>query len=269
MTTINYNGATDFVAALEDFADFFDSQYWGFFSGNPTDFVGREFAIADSAATTPVFVGSADTVVIGSGAPDGLQYTFNTHTLDGSVDSVRFGSGLSYDSGSDTFSQTSNDFEISDLGLNGSGSGNVVHNVVYGMMQSDPTALLQEMVDDNITVNGSTGSDVLYGFEGDDTLAGDSGVDTFVFDLDALDGFGITLSSIGNDTITDFDVANEVIEISLNDEDYDTFAELDISYSDGDAVIDLGDYGTITLDGVAEDSLTSDNFLFTDDALAA
>lgn len=269
MTTINYNASTDFVAAMEDFYDFFDNQYFGFFSNSATDFTGREFAIADSASQTVGGVGSADTVVMDSGVSDGLQYNYTSHTLDGSVDSVSFGSGLSYSSGSDTFSQTSTDFGISDLGLSGSGAGNVVHNVVYGMMQSDPTALLEQMVDDDITVDGSSGNDTLYGFEGDDVLSGGSGTDTFVFDLDALDTFGISQSSVGNDTITDFDVANEVIELSLDDTDYDSFGDLDISYGDGDAVIDLGDHGSITVNGVAEDALTSDNFAFTDDALAA
>lgn len=269
MTTITYNSSTDFVAALEDFASNFLSDYWGFFSDSASDFIGREFAVADSDADTVSGVGSADTVVIDSGTANGLQYAYGTHTLDGSVDSVSFGSGLNYDSSSDTFSQTSTDFEISDLGLSGSGSGNVVHNVVYGLMSSDPTALLEEMVDDNLTVNGSTGNDALYSFEGDDTLTGNGGSDTFVFDLDALDTFGITMTVVGDDTITDFDVTDDTIEISLDDTDYDSFAELDITYADGDAVIDLGDYGSITLTDVAEDSLTAANFDFTDDALAA
>ena len=53
------------------------------------------------------------------------------------------------------------------------------------------------------TLYGDAGDDTINGGEGDDTLAGGTGSDTFVFGPDT-----------GNDTITDFDAANDTIDLS-------------------------------------------------------
>ena len=55
---------------------------------------------------------------------------------------------------------------------------------------------------DNDTLNGGNGNDRLMGGTGDDTLTGGFGQDTFVFDTGA-----------GTDTITDFEVGSDVIEL--------------------------------------------------------
>lgn len=62
MTTITYNSSTDFVAALEDFASNFLSDYWGFFSDSASDFIGRELSDENSQLRTLMLTPSAGLV---------------------------------------------------------------------------------------------------------------------------------------------------------------------------------------------------------------
>jgi serralysin len=251
----------DFLSYLQEYATYFSSGYFGFFSANPADFAGNNFAIADGAATTVGAVTSDTwTVVADSGSASDLYYDFATHVLAGSLDGLSFGSGLTYDVATDSFSQASSDIDISGLGLTGTGSGNVVHNVIWGLMNSDTGALLGQLSDDDLVVNGSTGGDVIYGFAGNDVLTGNGGDDVFVFDLDAT---GTALAGIGTDTVSDFSVLDDVIRIGL-DANYDSYAEILAAATDtaGGVTLDFGDYGSLTLAGVAVADLTTDNFAF-------
>ncbi len=93
---------------------------------------------------------------------------------------------------------------------------------------------------------GQTGDDLIYGATGNDRLGGGSGDDVFVFK-----------ASHGSDTIIDFDRSDDLIRF------IDTgmsFADLDITYSGGNAVIDYGT-GTITLEGISG-GLDASDFVF-------
>jgi Ca2+-binding RTX toxin-like protein len=107
----------------------------------------------------------------------------------------------------------------------------------------------------NNHLTGNTAANVLDGGAGNDTLTGGRGTDTFVF----TDGFG-------HDVITDFHggkARGDVIHLSLG-EAFDTFAEVIAAAHvvDGNTVLDFGSQGTITLEGVKPDLLTSDHFVF-------
>lgn len=103
---------------------------------------------------------------------------------------------------------------------------------------------------------GGTGRDRLIGEAGDDRLKGGAQADDFVF----RDGFG-------NDTVLDFDTANDREDIVLRGvtaiTDWDDLVahHLDENAA-GDAVIDDGNGNTITLAGVAMADLDQGDFVF-------
>ena len=102
------------------------------------------------------------------------------------------------------------------------------------------------------TVAGGAGDDTITGLGGDDTLTGNAGADTFVF-----------ASGHGADTITDFTVDDDKIDLSAL-VDITEFSQLSISdNTDGNAVIDLSAHGggTITLTGVSTSDLDADDFV--------
>jgi len=120
---------------------------------------------------------------------------------------------------------------------------------------------VQEVV--SITLNGtndiifgSENDDILTGLAGNDTLTGGLGADTFFFNPEGEDE---------TDTITDFAIDEDVIDLSaFAGMGYDNLGKI-ISHSkqtDGDVNIDLGNGNSVTLVGVDLDSLHADNFIF-------
>ena len=105
--------------------------------------------------------------------------------------------------------------------------------------------------DGNDTIAGGAGNDTISGGDGNDEMSGGTGADVFYF----ADGHG-------NDTITDFDVDEDVLELS--EFGIDSFDDLSITASDNDVVIDLTAYdgGYITLEGVALADLDAGQFRF-------
>ena len=104
----------------------------------------------------------------------------------------------------------------------------------------------------NDTIDGGAGEDYIHGGSGDDSLTGGADADTFAFG----DGHG-------NDTITDFDDGNDIIDVSALG--ITSFSGLTISTnSDNDVVITTGDDGgTIVLDGITDtNDITADDFVF-------
>lgn len=256
MATIDLNDANndgvgvDFLSYLTAWDSSFTPGYYGFFSTVPTDFIGNQFAVADSNSSTVGGVGSADTVVIDSGSAGDLYYDIVSHVLAGNVDGTTFGQGLSYNAGSDTFSQSAWDIDINGLGLSGTGANNAVHNFVYGLMQGNPANLLSVLNGQNNTFNGSAGADVLYSFNGNDTLTGNGGADLFVFQ-----------GTDGNDVITDFDVALDFIDVTA-------WGTVSVSYAYDavsglyDATVTDGVNGSLSVQDIANNSLVSGVNLF-------
>jgi serralysin len=104
------------------------------------------------------------------------------------------------------------------------------------------------------TITGSAGNDTLIGYIGNDMLTGSGGADAFVY-FQAFDGA---------DTITDFDVINEVIVMQDALAAFDSFAEVMAAATDDgtDTTIDFGGGNTLTLLGVLVGDLSSGNFIF-------
>lgn len=102
---------------------------------------------------------------------------------------------------------------------------------------------------------GSNFKDILAGDTGDNILTGLAGADTFAFDLDS-----------GNDTIADFTVDEDLIDLHLYGVDAATVLAAAANDGFGNAVIDLAALGgtagdTITLAGVDAALLDEDDFL--------
>ena len=99
------------------------------------------------------------------------------------------------------------------------------------------------------TIDGGADNDWIVGGGGDDTLTGGTGEDTFVF-----------IESSGDDTITDFVVGTDTIDLSMIQEAI-AFSDLTITQDGSDTTIThtaLG--GTITLTGITATDLTADDF---------
>ena len=117
------------------------------------------------------------------------------------------------------------------------------------------------------TIDGGEGNDILIGNGGDDELTGGAGDDTFVY----------TSGADGNDTILDYAIADDTVDLealfnalqALENDDFDTEAErlAALEYSDaggGELLLTIDD-GTGGADTATDNfSITFDNLLFTD-----
>lgn len=109
----------------------------------------------------------------------------------------------------------------------------------------------------NDTVFGNAGNDTVYGGPGDDVLNGSLGADTFVF-----------AAGSGNDTIC-FENAGaapgDLIQLATGINGLAIFSASDvlshITYSGGNAVIDLGSGNSITVLGIPANAFTADDFI--------
>ena len=115
----------------------------------------------------------------------------------------------------------------------------------------------------NDTIRGGEGNDMLHGGMGDDTLTGGTGADKFVF-----------TENTGNDTITDFDLRHDVIDLRLLPEAI-SFADLTITAIVATEGLDVPEVigvtithdalgGTISIYDITPGSLTEDHFLLPD-----
>lgn len=136
-----------------------------------------------------------------------------------------------------------------------------VEGVNGGLSWKEIAGVTDPLMHDNISIAygtwvenaiGGSGDDTIIGNAVDNTLTGNDGADRFVFKADA-----------GKDTVADFDVdGGDTIDLTGVDTIH-TWADVQAALSangQGDAVITLGT-GTITLTGVAVDSLTADDFV--------
>lgn len=110
--------------------------------------------------------------------------------------------------------------------------------------------------DGNDTLDGGAGNDTIVGASGDDTLTGGSGADTYQLITEVQDAY-----NFGHDTITDFDVAEDVIDLTPF-EQYGAISQLDIAEAGGNTTITIDSDRSITLNGVSAGSLVAANFIF-------
>lgn len=123
----------------------------------------------------------------------------------------------------------------------------------------------------NDTLSGGGGNDALYGQAGTDSLSGGDGLDTLDGGAgnDVLNGGAgkdafYFSAGCGQDVITRFDnpgkSAGDIIYISKAIYTNTAAILSHVSYANGDAVIDLGSNGKITLDDFAPNTLTVHDF---------
>ena len=112
---------------------------------------------------------------------------------------------------------------------------------------------------DDVVVTGGLGNDEIIGGDGNDTLNGGGdddlltgglGVDTFIFETGA-----------GNNTVTDFSIADDIIDVGLVFNDFQEVLGA-ATQAGNDTLIDLGDDSSALLVGVDVSALTSNNFVF-------
>ncbi len=112
----------------------------------------------------------------------------------------------------------------------------------------------------NDIVQGGAGNDIIRGGAGDDTISGGRGSDIFIFE-----GPAVSLNPTpGHDTILDFQRGQDNLRLELFGQV--SFADLDISVSNGNSVIDLSEYyghapGTETITVIGVTTLAASDFL--------
>jgi Ca2+-binding RTX toxin-like protein len=251
----------------------------GYFGGKD-EITGPQYAnteqlnlISNPAADSVVFTAG------GSGAE--IEYNDTTHIIGGDLSSMSFGYGLTYNSTTKLFEQSSVDFTISNIGyVNQFGPTNPLRDLVNAVRFSDPTdiytflnandieftgssgkdAFTGYAKDDTIfggdgddTLSGGGGNDELYGGAGNDTLKGDAGNDTIYYD-----GKGVDVIAAG---FVAGAASEDVIKISAGFTDYASVIAATTD-DNGDAVIDFGGGNTLRITGVEKADLHEDDFAF-------
>lgn len=109
------------------------------------------------------------------------------------------------------------------------------------------------------TIDGAGGDDVLLGGAGDDTLTGGADADRFEFTVLGQSG----VPQFGTDTITDFDVSQDVLDFTPFDS-LNSLADVQAIASDNgaDTTISIAGAGSIVLQGVLVADLLGSNFEF-------
>lgn len=97
------------------------------------------------------------------------------------------------------------------------------------------------------SISGGAGNDRIIGLSGDDTLTGDAGADVFVFN---------TLVAEGADTVTDFQLNTDKIELAGT-----TYAALNLVDTMDGTRVEWAN-GSVELEDIALATLTEDQFLF-------
>ncbi|WP_319518283.1 hypothetical protein [uncultured Martelella sp.] len=265
VTITQQNGASnDLLGYFDSWSNNYSYDDNGFFnpdynSGGPyTQWGAGDIYDPANPAATPT-----PSVILG-----GQNFEYNPGEFSGDIQSLNFGEGIYYDSASSEYVQndqllidvssvdvsTSNTFSYAIYVL--SNFGSFTSQTVFGTNFPGMYDFFAEQGTEQI---GTASADTQSSFGGNDSLTGGSGNDAFRFVLDDTGA-----SAIGEDTITDFDAANETIYIGLNDSAYDSYSEIRNAASDtAEGVnINLGSHGSITLEGVTVSELSSDNFDF-------
>ena len=190
----------------------------------------------------------------GTDSPQFIPGTSSDDTIDakGGGDIVLAGGGddtVRGGEGQDTIQGGSGDDELRGDGGKDQIRGGTGDDEIHGGSESD--LLLGDAGAD--TIYGDAGDDFIVGGTGDDTMTGGAGADTFVF-----------AGNSGDDTITDFDVNADKIDLTMLSEQVG-YSDLTITDVTGGVTIAhtaLG--GTLTLTGVTAAELSAGNFNFPD-----
>ncbi|NWG26851.1 MAG: cadherin-like domain-containing protein, partial [Pseudorhodoplanes sp.] len=193
ITANNANGdgiGIDVTAYLADYDATFVRRGYGYFSNNSSDFSGNHYAVTEQDNLIPN-PGRQSVVFESGGGGNSIDYTFATHTVGGDLNAISFGYGMSYSSGSDSFSFTQLDLRISGFGfVDQFGTGNIVSALITDGMAGEIATLNSLLASNAINFVGSTGADVFTGYSQSDTITGGNGGDTLsgAGGNDSLDG---------------------------------------------------------------------------------
>ena len=195
----------------------------------------------------------ADTFIFGSG--DGFDTITDFDTANDRIDLTSFDQSIAFSDLMLTAVEDENGARTGTMVTlpSAAGGGSIVLEGVTS--NDDVTADMFDLPvignDEANTLTGGTGDDRIVGGDGNDSLTGGDGADWFEF------GAGH-----GDDTITDFDTDDDIIDLSALSNDAITFDDLSITQSGNDTVIDLSSKGggSITLTGVTSTDLTADHF---------
>ncbi len=234
-------------------------------------------------ANDRLYGGDGHDYLAGDGGDDSLEGNVGNDTLDGGSgnDYLKGGGGnddITGWEGADTIYGGDGDDTLAgqqgeDTVYGGDGNDSVKGgnetDLLYGDAGNDT---VEGRLGDDI-VHGGSGNDVMHGNEGNDIIIGDSGFDTLYGGTgdDVLTGGSnwdvfVFNDAFGNDTVTDFDVANdfEVIDLSGVGEITD-FADLLANHTmqfGADLQISVHLGSSVTLLGVQKDDLSESDFLF-------
>ena len=205
--------------------------------------------------------GGADTIYGGAGGADATDAA-DTIIGGGGADSICGNGGADYISGGGAAVDPN---DAGDIVIGGGGAdtilGNGGNDSLYGGGAAvDPNDAADVLYGGfgNDYVLGNGGADTIFGNGGNDTMHGGVGNDTYAF-----------TSSVGADVILQFENAGvavgDVISLAAQINNLSISSASDvlshISYSAGNALIDLGSGNTITVMDVVANSFTSSDFV--------
>ncbi|WP_297769087.1 calcium-binding protein [uncultured Roseovarius sp.] len=213
-----------------------------------------------------IFAGAGGDIVEGGSGNDFIQGENNADQLFGETGNDTLEGGIGADvidggPGRDTAA-----FVTAAAGVNanlGAGMGSAgnangdTYTDVENLLGSDHDDTLTGSTGDNLIeggrgsdwLRGASGNDTLEGGGGDDEMLGGSGADVFVF----TNGFGI-------DTVQDFTKGIDILDFGAHTQ-IDEFADLNVTASGLDAIVDDGFGNTIRILDAAGD-IESGDFLF-------
>ncbi|HKU05317.1 MAG TPA: hypothetical protein VJR30_04545, partial [Bradyrhizobium sp.] len=104
-----------------------------------------------------------------------------------------------------------------------------------------------------VTLQGTSGKDIIFATDGDDTLTGDAGHDQFVFTP-------LSSGSVQH-TVTDFETLSDKIDIRQFAA-VASLADISAVQQGNDTLITLDSHDTILLQNVVATNLNAGNFIF-------
>ena len=127
ITITAYSAGIDVTAYLNTFVSpNYSPVGFGYFSSNPNDFSGNQYAVTEQPNLIPD-AGEQAIVFESGGGGNSIDYDFSTHIVSGDLDAISFGYGVTYDGGTDSFPLSQLDLRISGLGLvDQTGAGSMV-----------------------------------------------------------------------------------------------------------------------------------------------
>lgn len=216
---------------------------------------GADTIVGNSSSNT-INGNAGDDIISGAAGHDLLYGNDGNDTLNGGSGADQLVGGY----GNDILNGQSGDDQIQGNAGNDTLNGNDGHDTLSGGNGNDTL----NGFDHNDRLFGDDGDDILQGGSGNDVLNGGAGSNTLTGGADA-DTFIISTGTTGEtDTIEDFTVGTD--QLQINEAGYDTFAAIQAAMSSttNGTLITLASGRQIELQGVTMSSLSADDFVLSD-----